>query len=130
MGNWGWRGILLTPRDENSYNEQWNGLIREFWDDAKFAKWLALYKKIRLHVSGLDASSDDPTIWRKWEVDDDGYVIYRIGGTLGPRITVHYSSVQKDNGDDSRESLKAQMLGSIDGPFNRYLSRDWGHRGV
>lgn len=114
----------VTPHSKDGYSQQWNGLIREFWDDAKFAEWLALYEKIRLHVSALDASEDDPRTLRKWEIDDDGYVIYRIGGRLNPRITVHFSSVQKKNGDN-KESLKKLMLDSIAGPFNRYLSRDW-----
>lgn len=116
----------VTPHNETSYSEQWNKLIREFWNDVQFEEYLSLYDKIHSHVSKIDASSDDPKTSSKWSIDDDGYVIYRIGGKLKPRLIVRYSSNQRDNGNDNKDFMKTLMLNNVDHPaFKAYLSRDW-----
>lgn len=116
----------VTPHNELSYSEQWNELIRDFWNDVQFEEYLSLYDKIYSYVSQIDAISDDPKTSNKWSIDDDGYVIYRIGGKLKPRLIVRYSSKQKDSGNDNKESMKILMLNNVDHPaFKAYLTRDW-----
>jgi hypothetical protein len=115
----------VTPRGEANHAEQWNRLIQEFWDDTRFTGLLSLYEKVHSWVSALDASEQDPKVLQKWDIDDDGYIVYRIGGMLHPRIIVRYSSRQRKRGDNSKESLRALMLNNVDSTLKCLLTRDW-----
>jgi len=116
----------IEPTNERNYTQKLREVRRKFWDDEEFADLLELYQKINSFVSTIDASEDDPKSSQKWQMDDDGFFIYRTGGKLKNRIIVKYSKQQKENGEDNKDSLRALLPNIVkNSHYEQYLSDNW-----
>jgi len=95
----------INPDDVKSYFEEKNInndniQSEEFHDDITL-----LYKKLLSHVRLIDRDTDNPVqIW-KIDLDQDGYIVLRVGGNLPERMTVKYSSLQIANKENDIDSL-------------------------
>ncbi|TOA89336.1 hypothetical protein CGK17_18255, partial [Vibrio parahaemolyticus] len=100
-----------------------NWATSKFNDDI-FTKYLKLYHKMEIWIKKIDSSNKDPKVSFEYGIDD-GYFIYRQGGTLPTMMIYKYSSKQTNSGKDQAHELKA-LLDSVDHrAFNYYLNRDW-----
>lgn len=54
---------------------------------ATFRRYCTLAKFIRERIALIDADSNEPCSTSHWRVDLDGYLCYRYGGHLSPRMT-------------------------------------------
>lgn len=115
----------VEPKNDRSYNKQWNELIRKFWDDRQFEAFVALYEKIHSHILTIEGGEDDHLSLRAWKIDNDGCLTYRTGGNLRDRIMVKYSSQQKEKEKDNRESLKRELPNIVDSFHEQQLSDCW-----
>jgi hypothetical protein len=50
-----------------------------------------------------------PIRFTSYQIDDDGYFSFRMGGRLSPRITVKYSTRQKRTRTNNRRALLAAI---------------------
>ncbi|ELA9326059.1 TPA: hypothetical protein NGT52_004698 [Vibrio parahaemolyticus] len=113
-----------SSNDIDSYYRDSNWATSKFNDDDIFTKYLKLYHKMEIRIKKIDSSSKDPKVSFEYGIDD-GYFIYRQGGTLPTMMIYKYSSKQTNSGKDQAHELKA-LLDSVDHrAFNYYLNRDW-----
>ncbi len=95
----------LMVRDEKEYTAEWNRLTTEFFSEERYKEAVALALRIRNHVSKLDRDEKNPASLKFFNIDDDGYFAFRLGGNLRPRITVRYSTEQRARGEDNKAAL-------------------------
>lgn len=93
-----------------------------FWDDDRFQDFYDLAVSIREYVIRIDQDADNPMSGVQTRIDQDGYFAFRCGGNLSPRVTVKYSSVQKDNCTDNKEHLKRLIVGKMSNPL---IAKHW-----
>lgn len=96
----------VKPSENASSNEQQAARMQIVWSKSEFTRMRHLVLRIRTHVSKIDMDSKNPATVASIKIDDDGYVVYRVGGHLPPRITYKFSSIQRELGRDSLEALR------------------------
>lgn len=77
------------------------------WSKAEFTRLRHLVLRVKAHVFKIDRDSMNPCSVTSIAMDDDGYVVYRVGGWLPPRVTYRFSTAQIAAGEATREYLKA-----------------------
>lgn len=92
------------------------------WSKAEFTRLRHLVLRVKAHVFKIDRDSMNPCSVTSIAMDDDGYVVYRVGGWLPPRVTYRFSTAQIAAGEATREYLKAL---AEDGQL-ALLSHYWG----
>jgi hypothetical protein len=118
------RRIVLEDGRYPPFANTQKGSIREFnrrsqllWSDAGFKGRVSLCKAIIEHVKHIDADSNNPVTWTSYRIDEDGYAAFRRGGNLRPRITVKYSSAQRNVGQDNRRALRRLLKDNMRLPW-------------
>lgn len=76
------------------------------WNGAEFARLRQLALRVKAHVSMIDRDSCDPLTVSSASIDDDGYVVLRMGGRLPPRVTYRFSSAQEAAGEARLDKLR------------------------
>ncbi len=83
------------------------------WSKEEFTRLRQLVLRVKAHVSKIDMDNTDPMTVSSIKIDEDGYVVYRIGGRLPPRVTYRYSTVQRAAGEARLECCERwPMLGA------------------
>jgi hypothetical protein len=108
-----------------TYTQSVNEQTSRIWSEEKFNSFLELANRIREHSSKIDQDSQDPANYGVWNIDDDGYLAFRCGGRLPPRITYRVSTVEKENGKDSLDDLKCLFASPEFTLLNRCWNRAW-----
>jgi hypothetical protein len=108
-----------TEKDQIGRN---NARAFKFWSDDHYRDLLGLCKSIREHVGSLDQDSSNPSSPLSFRIDDDGYVTFRCGGGLSPRLLVKYSSQQKANRRNNKRALRRLLRGNLSHPL---LEHHW-----
>ncbi|MGA9220458.1 MAG: hypothetical protein WBZ57_04595, partial [Pseudomonas graminis] len=91
---------------------------RRSTDAVAFRRYCRLARELARHSTVLAGTPGDPVSHSAWILQDDGYVSYRSGGGLPPRITYRMSSALEDDSDPY--SALEQMARSI--PL---LDKEW-----
>ena len=106
-----------------SYSDTVNQQTQRVWSAQNFTILAELAKRIRQHSKTIDADSANPASLDSFSVDADGYLAFRTGGHLPPRITYRASSIQLKNGKTSPDDMKALF------PTSRFprLRYHWKH---
>ena len=95
-----------------SYSHTVNQQTERIWSEQNFTILTELANRIRKHSKTIDADSDNPVSLESYTVDADGYLAFRIGGHLPPRITYRPSSIQRTSGKSSLDDMKALFRNS------------------
>ena len=85
---------------------RYNSRAVEFWSDENFRENVKLYRAISRHVFRIDGDERNPSSSYGRRIDADGYVAFRIGGNLRTRITVKYSTKQRQARRNNRRALR------------------------
>ena len=93
------------------YADAVNQQTGRIWGRETFEVLTELANRIKEHSKSIDANSKNPTSRMSFNVDDDGYLAFRVGGDLPPRITYRVSSVQQRDCKTSLDDVKA-LFGS------------------
>lgn len=115
---------VFVPAGE-SYSDATNQQTNRIWSVQNFESWAGLAHRIREHSKSLDANSGNPAIFKSVKVDGDGYLAFRTGGGLPPRITYRLSSEQKHSGKTSAEDVKSIFSSSEFQIVHRNWDRAW-----
>lgn len=107
---------------ENEQAGRNNARALKFWSDDHYRDLLGLCKSIREHVTSLDHDSNNPSSILSYRIDDDGYVAFRCGGRLSPRLMVKYSSQQKANRRNNKRALRRLLRVNLSHPL---LEHNW-----
>jgi len=97
----------VKPDEQTSAIELQADRTSVIWSRAHFTRLRHLVLRIKAHVAKIDRDSTNPCSVTSIAVDDDGYVVYRVGGWLPPRVTYRFSAAQLAAGESNRESLRA-----------------------
>ena len=89
------------------YSDAVNLQTGRIWNQENFNSFTQLANRIREHSKSVDSTSNNPATYITVNVDEDGYVAFRFGGNLPPRITYRLSSEQKRSGQTSANDVKA-----------------------
>ncbi|WP_417358806.1 hypothetical protein [Gallaecimonas pentaromativorans] len=95
----------ITPLSENEYISQVNKLNQEIWSVKQYKAWVELASKIEDFVRKIDTDSSNPVSFSRYQIDDDGYCVFRFGGNLPAYLLAKYSTEQKENGGNNPNSL-------------------------
>ncbi|EHZ7431709.1 hypothetical protein K6P21_003616 [Vibrio cholerae] len=94
--------------------------------DDIYNNYMFLYSRIKEFVLRIDNTSDDPKLSYEVCLDEDGYFIYRSGGSLPTMMVYKFSQLQIKNGEDNRDSLLQLLKSGLKHPaFKHYIERDW-----
>ena len=90
-----------------TYADTVNQRTWKIWSQSAFDSFTELASRIRTHSGSINSNSKDPVFPISINVDEDGYVLFRSGGNMPPRITYRLSSEQKRSGRTSANDVKA-----------------------
>ena len=102
---------VSVPNGE-SFAELVNRRTEKIWSSENFKAFTELCHRVREHAQRIDSDSNNPCSCSSWTIDGDGYLAFRCGGHLPPRITYRFSCAQKANGDNSLDDMKSLFRGS------------------
>jgi hypothetical protein len=89
-----------------SHSDIVNQQTLKIWSIENFDSFYALAERVREHARTIDSDSNNPAEMSSWQVDQDGYLAFRAGGHLPPRITYRVSSAQVEAGTTSLDDMK------------------------
>jgi hypothetical protein len=85
----------IKERIDGSYITQKNERLWQAWNRSEFTRMSRLALRIKSRALLIDADSRDAAHYEWHQLDSDGYLAYRSGGHLPPRITYRLSSEQR-----------------------------------
>ena len=97
----------VNPRENVTVIHQQAERMHQVWSKSEFTRMRQMVLRIRAHVLRIDMDSFNPASVASIKLDADGYVTYRIGGHLPPRVTYKYSRVQREAGEGNLDALRA-----------------------
>ncbi|MED5523171.1 MAG: hypothetical protein VX447_00245 [Pseudomonadota bacterium] len=95
----------VTPVDPLEYIGQANKVNSAVWSKTLYSDCLVLAQKIKDHVQSIDADTQNPAIFARFQISDDGYCAFRFGGNLPSYLLVHYSKIQVEENTNSPDHL-------------------------
>jgi hypothetical protein len=98
-----------APKEGQSYVDAVNEQTYEIWDRHNFRRYCQLAAAIRRHVARLDMDSSNPAVFKSITIDQDGYLVFRIGGNLRPRITYRPSTYMLKKGKTTPQDVRALL---------------------
>ena len=111
--------------DGSSYADTVNEQTERVWSSRNFAAFTDLTNRIQHHSRIIDADPSNPGSRISVNVDDDGYLAFRVGGNLPPRITYRLSSVQRGNCRTSLDDMKERFQSPKYQRLRRYWECAW-----
>ena len=108
-----------------SYADTVNQQTGRIWSNENYEAFTELANRVKAHSRTIDEDSNNPASFCSVDVDDDGYLAFRVGGNLPPRITYRLSSVQKQNCETSLEDIKALFTEPQFQSLRHYWERAW-----
>ena len=108
-----------------SYADIVNQQTGRIWSSTNFDAFIDLANRVNTHCRTIDMDSTNPVSCESVNVDDDGYLTFRIGGHLPPRITYRLSTVQRINCKTSPEDMKALFVSREYRRLRYYWDRAW-----
>ncbi|MBV1929543.1 MAG: hypothetical protein KUG81_08545 [Gammaproteobacteria bacterium] len=103
----------ITPLSEVDYINQVNKLNQKIWSVDQYQDWVELASKISDSVRKIDSDSSNPVSFSRYEINDDGYCVFRFGGNLPAYLLTKYSTEQKDNGSNNSEDLIELLIENL-----------------
>lgn len=106
----------LEVNDAQKYVFETNTRNNRIWSDEIFNRLSNLSQRVRSHSAQIDADETNPSFKANFKIDDDGYLVFRTGGHLPPRITYKISSHMNKLGQTDLEDIRALLT-----PEQNYL---------
>ena len=108
-----------------SYADTVNRQTRRIWSSSNFEDYSELISRIKQHSQLIDSDSSNPASCNSYRIDRDGYLTFRIGGNLPPRITYRVSLAPKSNCKTPPDEIKALFVSPQYPQLSRYWERAW-----
>ena len=98
----------IHVREDASYADAVNERTGMIWSPDVFEACAELANRIKGHSQAIDKDRNNPAHHHiQVNIDGDGYLAFRVGGNLPPRITYRLSSMQRQAGTTSLSDIKA-----------------------
>jgi len=111
--------------DGATYATTVNAQTSRIWSQDGYDTRVALVGRICDHVALIDADSSDAASFGSFTLDGDGYLAFRTGGHLPPRITYRVSSDMRPAGETAPADVRALLNGARFREVQRYWDRAW-----
>ena len=95
--------------DGDTYIEAVNQQTSRIWSESEYSDLCELAQRVRTHVGKIDSDSNRPALFESFNIDDDGYLAFRTGGNLPPRITYRPSVRMRDAGHNTALDVKSLL---------------------
>ncbi|MEZ9422489.1 hypothetical protein AB4186_03430 [Vibrio lentus] len=100
----------VTPESLEDYSSKTNAIAIFVSNDENFQLGVSLYKKIKELVDSIDGTPENIKLHTRMEMEENGYVIFRIGGYLPPVFIIKFCQTQLDSGTDKLSTVKELLL--------------------
>ena len=115
---------IFVPKGR-SYSDTKNEQTARIWSSTDFESFTRIALRIKEHSEQIDTDSTNPASHFSVSVDDDGFLAFRVGGNLPPRITYRLSTVQKELHKTSFADIKALFDSPRFLQLNHHWERAW-----
>lgn len=96
----------LKPKPNSTYTRQKAEILWPAVNRAEITRMRLLAIRIRKYVQRIDGVGSESAHCQHHRIDDDGYIAFRCGGGLPPRISYRVSTKQRARGETSVEHIK------------------------
>lgn len=110
-----------------TYSATVNQQTGKIWSQSNFNSFAEMTNRIRTYSKSIDSNTNNPASFISLSVDEDGYVAFRVGGNLPPRITYRLSSEQKRNGQTSKDDIEALIKEDSSSSSCKRIMYYWEH---
>ncbi|WP_206896276.1 hypothetical protein [Salipiger thiooxidans] len=86
----------IAEHEHLARTEAWNDRTSFFWSPENFASYIDLVRRLEVHANQVDGCSANPSFIYAKTIDDDGYLVVRVGGHLPSRLTFRGSTWMRD----------------------------------
>lgn len=115
---------IFVPED-GTYAEAANQQTSRIWSESEYAKLSGIAQRVRDHVSKIDADSENCASFNSFNIDDDGYLAFRAGGHLPPRITYRLSTAMREADHRTVDDVKALLNERVHHQILRCWDQAW-----
>lgn len=96
----------ITPQEGVHYTKLWNKRTAAAQDDKSFREYCQLVREIRNHVGWIDQDEKNPSVFMGMKIGADGFLTFRMGGNLSPRVTYKPSALLIKEGQTTPDDIK------------------------
>ncbi|MEZ9573876.1 MULTISPECIES: hypothetical protein [unclassified Vibrio] len=100
----------VTPESVEDYCNKTNEINGFIANDKCFCDGLEFYSKLKKIINDIDGTPDNMKIYSRMELERDGYIIFRVGGSLPPVIIVKYCQTQIDANTNTLGTIKELLI--------------------
>ena len=115
---------IFVPKGRR-YSDAINEQTARIWSPKNFESFTSIAVRVKEHSQKIDSDSTNPASHCSVSVDNDGYLAFRVGGNLPPRITYRLSTVQKRHRKTGLSDIKALFHSPGFRQLNHYWERAW-----
>jgi hypothetical protein len=115
---------IFVPEGD-AHAEAVNQQTSRIWSKNEYDNLYELARRVRKHVSRIDADSENPALFDSFNIDDDGYLAFRGGGNLPPRITYCLSAEMRDADHKAASDVKSLLDERIHHLILRFWDQAW-----
>lgn len=103
----------IKERLTGSYMRQRAERVWQVWNKPEFTRMRLLAIRARRHAANIDMDNYDPAVYQSHQIDSDGYLAFRCGGRLPPRITFRVSTEQRASGQTALSDIRKFIDDSV-----------------
>ncbi|MEZ9548770.1 MULTISPECIES: hypothetical protein [Vibrio] len=96
----------VTVNSIQEYCEKTNKITAQLSSEKLFELGVGIYENIKSVIQDIDGTEQNPKLYNKVDIDSDGYVTFRVGGSLPPILIIKYSGNQVTFGKNNLSDLK------------------------
>ncbi|MCY9828281.1 hypothetical protein [Vibrio chagasii] len=100
----------VTSESVEEYCNKTNEINAFIADDKCFYEGVEFYSDLKKIINDIDGTPDNMKIYSRMEMERDGYIIFRIGGSLPPVIIVKYCQTQIDANTNTLDTVKGLII--------------------
>jgi len=118
----------LEPNEErnvHAYIRSWNTRSSQTNNDDRFYELCDLAGRIKAHANALRGTRQDPLSSKTILLEPDGHLVYRVGGSLRPRITLSLGADMFKDGTSELDALHQFLAEQT--PKLREIVSVWGN---
>lgn len=94
-------------KEHETYVKTVNQRTFKIWSEDGYQSLSALVQRVREHALKIDGDEANPSSFYSVSIDSDGYLAFRVGGHLPPRITFRISTLMRESNKTSVSDVKA-----------------------
>ncbi|WP_156103978.1 hypothetical protein [Shewanella mangrovi] len=100
----------VIPSSTNDYCEQVNNITEFISSETNFVLGVQLFERLRGFIKDIDGTPDNIKFSSRMEMEENGYITFRIGGRLPPVFIVKFCQTQISAGIATIETVKSLLI--------------------